>query len=247
VTAVLLVHSGGFSSRQWRNLAEVLAKTYRVILPDLLGYGAAGAWPSGTPFHFSQDVALLESLLDEPAHLVGHSYGGFLALKVALARPDAVRSLALYEPVAFGILDEPKDAELRAVLGRVKPRYEPDASGVDEAWLAEFVEFWNGAGAWSALPEDTRRGFRAVGWKVYQEVATLLADTTDRATYARVTAPTLLLGGDRSPLPERRVVEKLAAALPHTKLQIFAGVGHMGPITHASQVNAAILAHLSGA
>jgi len=244
---VLLVHSGGFTSRQWRKLAAALESTHQVLAPDLIGYGASGTWPPGVPFHFRQDVALLASLLDDghgPVHVVGHSYGGFLALQLALARPDAVRSLALYEPVAFGILDEPRDEDAHRLLARVEAHYDLGADGVDEAWLAQFVDWWNGPGAWAGLGEATRTSFREVGWKLYQEVITLMADRTDRAIYGTIGAPTLLLGGELSPLPERRVLEKLAAALPGATLQMFAGVGHMGPITHATAVNAAIVAHI---
>src|SRR5437870_2621427 len=99
-TRVLLVHSGGFTSRQWRRLAEDLAKDHEVLAPDLIGYGAE-KWPIGEPFHFDRDVERLAALLgDEPAHLVGHSYGGLLVLQLALARP--ARSIAVFEPVTFG-------------------------------------------------------------------------------------------------------------------------------------------------
>lgn len=243
---VLLIHSGGFTSRQWRKLAEVLASRFRVLAPDLLGYGEQ-PWPVGEPFHFRQDLAFLESLLDadgEPAHLVGHSYGGFLALQLALKRPDLVLSIAAYEPVAFGILDEVEDADARAALDLVRREWVPDASGADEAWLREFVDWWNGAGAWQRLNEETRAAFCGVGWKVFQEVLSLTADRTDRATYATIDVPTLVLGGSESPMTERRVVEKLGAVLPHATAKFFPGVGHMGPISHASLVNAAIAAHL---
>ncbi|MDB4955747.1 MAG: alpha/beta hydrolase fold protein [Myxococcales bacterium] len=236
----ILIHSGGFSSRQWRRLAEGLAPTHEVIAPDLIGYGAARAWPTGKPFHFRQDVAALESLLDEPAHLVGHSYGGLIALHLALARPAAIRSLALYEPVAFGVLDEPADHEAREALDVVSRDF-----GDGEAWLAQFVNWWNGPNAWAALPAETQASFRAVGWKLFQEVITLMEDPTDRATYATIAAPTLLLGGERSPFPEKRVLEKLAAALPSAELRWFPDAGHMGPITHSPRVNAAILAHIA--
>jgi pimeloyl-ACP methyl ester carboxylesterase len=244
---VMLVHSGGFTSRQWRKLGEALAPRYHVLAPDLLGYGEAGPWPDGAPFHFRQDLAFLESLLEpagEPAHLVGHSYGGFLALQLALKRPELVRSLALYEPVAFGILDEVEDADARAPLALVKREWEPDESGADSAWLEGFVDWWNGAGAWARLPEETRGAFRAMGWKVFQEVISLAADRTDRATYATITVPTLVLGGEATPLTERRVVEKLGASLPHARARFFPGVGHMGPISHAPLVNAAIVEHV---
>jgi pimeloyl-ACP methyl ester carboxylesterase len=233
---VLLIHSGGFTSRQWRKLGEALAPDYDVIAPDLLGYGASGAWPVGEPFHFRQDLEFLQSLLGEPAHLVGHSYGGFLALQLALARPELVRSIAVYDPVAFGVLDRP--------IGELLKRWEPDASGIDEGWLQEFVDWWNGGGAWGRLPEETRNAFRSVGWKLHQEVVTLAADRTSRAAYATITAPTLLLGGATSPALERQVVEALAGALPNARMKIVDGAGHMGPITHAGAVNGAIIEHL---
>jgi len=85
---------------------------------------------------------------------------------------------------------------------------------------------------------------RTMGWKVVQEVMSLAADRTDGATYATIAAPTLILGGATSPLAERRVVEKLGAALPNATAQLIPGVGHMGPISHAALVNEAIAAHL---
>jgi pimeloyl-ACP methyl ester carboxylesterase len=247
---VLLVHSGGFTSRQWRKLAELLAPNFDVLAPDLIGYGESGPWPDGEPFHFRQDVAFLESMLDArggAAHLVGHSYGGFLALQLALKRPELVRSIAAYEPVAFGILDEVEDADAIGALRLVRQEWHPDASGADEGWLRDFVDWWNGAGAWQKLAEETRASMRGVGWKVFQEVITLAADRTDRATYASITVPALFLGGERSPLTERRVVEKLGAALPRGTSHIFPGLGHMAPISHAALINEAIAAHVTAA
>ena len=240
---VLLIHSGGFTSRQWRKLAETLAPSFDVLTPDLLGYGRSGAWPDGEPFHFRQDLELLETLLrdvETPVHVGGHSYGGFLALQLALQRPELVRSIAVYEPVAFGILDEVADADARAGLATVRREWLPDASRTDEAWLSAFVEWWNGAGAWQRLPEETRAAFRGVGWKLFQEVMTLGVDATDEAAYARITVPTLVMGGTLSPLTERRVVEKLGAALPNASARFFDGVGHMAPVSHAAMVNAAM-------
>jgi pimeloyl-ACP methyl ester carboxylesterase len=243
----LLLHSGGFTSRQWRKLADVLAGDFEVLAPDLLGYGEAGPWPNGVPFHFRQDLDFVESLLgegDDRVHLVGHSYGGFLALQLALRRPEHVGSIAVFDPVAFGILDEVEDADALAVLALVKRTWDPDAGGADEDWLRAFVDWWNGTGAWDRVGEETRRAFRAMGWKVFQEVLSLVDDRTDRATYATITAPTLILAGANSPLAERRVVEKLGAALPRGTARFLEGVGHMGPISHAALVNEAIVAHL---
>ena len=242
---VVLLHSGGGSSRQWRRLRESLLTTHRVLAPDLLGYGASGTWPDGVPFHFRTDVAAIVALLetvDRPAHLVGHSYGGLLALHAALARP--ARSLTLYEPVAFGVLDRTEDRAAVDELARMRMTYTADTSGADEPWLNDFVDWWNGPGAWAAMSNEARAGFRSVGWKLAQEVFSLVSDRTDISSFRRIAAPTLLLGGERSPATEKRVLERLAAGLPHATLQQFPGLGHMGPISHAALVNDAICAHI---
>ena len=245
MTRALLVHSGGLSARQWRRLGEALAPTCEVIAPELLGYGGI-AWPVGEPFHFRQDVDALAQRLGagESAHVVGHSYGGFLALQLALAHPECVRSLALYEPVAFGVLDGAAAADVdarRALAGFAPYRAGPDP---DEAWLASFVDWWNGPGAWAALAEPVRASFRAVAWKLSEEVRSLVADRTPAATYATITVPTLLLGGMRSPAAEQRTLARLAAVMPRATLTLFPELGHMGPITHAALVDAAIVAHI---
>jgi pimeloyl-ACP methyl ester carboxylesterase len=241
---VICLHSGGLSSRQWSRLAGMLATTHRAIVPDLIGYGRSGAWPAGEPFHYQADVDAVLALartLDQPAHVVGHSYGGFLAMHIARAIP--VRSLALYEPVTFSVLDPARDAAALAAL-YIKSAWEPDASGVDERWFTSFIDWWNGAGAWQALPADTANAFRAVGWKLYEEVRTLSADTTGAAKFAEVTAPALIMGGGKSPMTERRVCERLAETLPAGELKMFDAAGHMGPISHHAAVNRAILDHI---
>ena len=232
---VVLVHSGGLSSRQWRKLTRALEGHHRVIAPDLLGYGITGAWPNGKDFHFAEDVGALQELVvgqPEPVDLVGHSYGGFLALQVALVVPARIRTLSLYEPVAFAALRE----EERSLLPAMTP-----FEGTGEAWLEHFLDAWNGPGAWASMSDDAKQPFRDVAWKLSREVVTL---AEDRSRYEAIQIPTLLLGGERSPEFERRTLQRLHEAIAGSKLAMIPGAGHMGPITHGDAVNQAIVAHL---
>jgi pimeloyl-ACP methyl ester carboxylesterase len=231
----VLVHSGGLSSRQWKKLTRALEGSRRVIAPDLLGYGLTGAWPANEDFHFRQDVAALQALvtsLDEPVDLVGHSYGGFLALQVALAIPDRVRTLSLYEPVAFAVLRD----EERSLLPTIAA-FEGDG----ESWLEAFVDGWNGPGAWAAMTNDAKQPFRDVAWKLSREVVTLADDHSD---YSAIAVPTLLMGGQRTPEFEKRTLQRLHETIAGSKLRMVPGAGHMGPITHGDAVNGAIAAHI---
>ncbi len=248
---VVALHSGGMSSRQWRSLTERLSPGRRVIAPDFLGSGANPPWPAGEEFHFQRDVELIGERLraiGEPVDLVGHSYGGFVALQLLREHGAEVRSVAVYDPVAFGVLRAPvEDAEGLADLARAEedPVFFDDRTGGQEPWFRAFVDYWNGKGAWDALPPASRAQFLKVGRKVYFEVRSLVPDRTPASAYASFAGPVLLLSGERSPAAARRVTSILAGALPAAKLVTVEGAGHMGPLTHASVVNEAIAAHLA--
>ena len=251
-TPVLLLHSGGLSSRQWGRLAQQLASEHRVLAADFIGYGASSPWPREEEFHFILDLLAIEALLDalsEPAHLVGHSYGGFIALLVALHRRHMVRSLAVFEPVAFGVLHSTDDKAARASFedaGVEGALLSPELGG-EEPWLRSFVDYWSGRGAWDSLPEHVRASFRAAGWKLFGEVRSLILDRTPHQAYATVAVETLLLSGETSPLAARHVVSHLAAAIPGARAETLAGTGHMAPVTHAEQVNRLIADHIAQA
>ena len=238
---VVLIHSSGMSSRQWRKLVEHLSASHRVVAPDLLGSGNNPPRTDDPAFQIDDDLDALDAWVTGvggPVHLVGHSYGGLLALLLARRDPTRVRSLTVYDPVAYGVLGGTDTDETDAVLR--------DASlGGGDRWFEAFVDYWNGPGAWRALPGPTRDGFLRVGRKVFREVCALLDDRTPASAYAGITAPTLLLSGEHTPRAARRVAAILAGALPSAQHEVVAGAGHMGPLTHAGTVNARIGAHLT--
>lgn len=237
------------SSRQWNKLAERLAPTHRVIAPDFIGSGAEPRWPLEQRFHFRLDVErIVERIraLDEPVHLVGHSYGGFVALQVAQQIPAHIRTLAAYDPVAFGVIRAAHDAIGLADLQRAETSdvFNDIEHGGDDAWFDVFVDYWNGPGSWRAMPQPAREAFLAVGRKVFWEVHSLMHDQTPVEAYANLTAPALFLTGEKTPAAAQRVVALLAASLPNARAISIPGAGHMGPLTHHKLVNDALAAHV---
>ncbi len=245
---VVLVHSSGMGARQWRRLADSLAPTHRVLVPDLVGYGESSRVALGERVPFAIDQLGLERLVDQlgaPVHLIGHSYGGLLALLVALHRPALVRSVAAYEPVAFGVLRSLEDAEALASLPGAEATPWPDTAEALERWLEGFIAYWNGPGAWQMLPEPVRETFRRAGPKVVSEVRTLGEDRTPHDAYATLEMPVLLLGGETSTLAAERVLSALEAHIPRVTRERIAGAGHMGPLTHTAAVTTHLVAHLA--
>jgi pimeloyl-ACP methyl ester carboxylesterase len=243
----LLLHSSGLSGRQWRRLAsELVTSGKRAIVPDLTGHGRSEPWLEPLPFSFRTDVLRVTEILRAaaPAHVVGHSYGALLALHVALASPGSVRSLSLFDPVTFGVLDRAKDQDARAILASLDLTWGPAAAD-RERFLAGFVDFWGGAGAWLSLREEARAEFRRVGWVVREGVRSLTEDTTPAEAYAIFRFPVSLVTGELSPLPAQRVIERLAEAIPGAHVTAIPGAGHMGPMTHADAVNRTLLEGLA--
>lgn len=240
---VVLLHSGGMSSRQWGRLIPRLSPRFRTLALDFLGYAASA--PASDAFTIQDDIdaalQLIDSL-DEPPHLIGHSYGGLVALSVARARP--LRTLTVCEPVAFGVLHSTNDAEGLADLAAYGTSSTFGVSPGSEAWLTRFIEYWNGPGAWDALPAPTREAFVRVGKKVYQEVAGILDERTPHDAYRALAMPTLIVRGERTTKASQRVCAILAATIPRAELHVVEGAGHMAPLTHADRVNALIEAFL---
>lgn len=244
---LLCLHSSGSSGRQWAALRPLLAPRLQVLSPDLLGYGAAAQWPAGQTVSLDEEAERLRPLLGTGAHLFGHSYGGAVALQMALRWPRQVKSLTLFEPVRFALLrHDPATAAAAEAIVAVGRRIGMEAmSGALHAAARRFVDYWSGDGAWSALAAPRRDALAARMPKVRAEFEALFADPVPASAYRTLHMPVHLMGADRSPLPARQVLALLSGVLPQASGVTLRGVGHMAPVTHPGRVAAHLPAWLS--
>ena len=245
--AVVCLHSSGSSSAQWKSLTARLARDHRVIAPDFFGHGRSpGADVSG-PTILEQDAAQVASIAaaNEGVHLVGHSYGAAVALRVALAHPALVRSLVLYEPVVFGALT--------AKSGHASLWQEITQAGRTIVLHAQmrrllaaakcFVDYWSGAGSWLAMGA-ARQSAIALRLPAVAEHFRAIFGWQPLAALRDLQAPVLLMHGERTRRVTQAVVAQLAETLPQVIQARVRGAGHMGPVTHADAVNAGVLRFL---
>ncbi|HET9207211.1 MAG TPA: alpha/beta hydrolase, partial [Burkholderiaceae bacterium] len=164
---VLLLHSSVSGNRQWRKLAGSLSERFRVIAPNLLGYGETTPW-HGQRAQTLPDAAQVVMTLcdalafDEPLRVVGHSFGGAVALWSAHVLGDRVSHLALYEPMLPGLLP----AGGRHEAARETERLYADVKQLSARgeWMAlaeRFTDYFNGDGAWDATPPERRESVAA--------------------------------------------------------------------------------------
>ena len=242
---VVCLHSNASQSGQWRELMQTLAPTFHVLAADSYGAGKSPAWQSNRAVTLRDEVALLEPVFaraGDPFVLVGHSYGAAVALIAALSQPHRVRALALYEPTLFGLLDAkapaPNEVDaIRQVFARVAAAADAgDANGAG----ARFIDYWSGAGAWDRIADTRKTPIADSVLNIRAWVNALFNEPTPLAAFSRLDIPVLYMMGKDSPAPSRSVGRLLTQVLPQVELVEFEGVGHMGPITDAEQINESI-------
>jgi pimeloyl-ACP methyl ester carboxylesterase len=249
----IALHCSGADASQWRYLAEALGGCYEVLAPEHYGCESSGPWTGEHAFTLADEAARAIALLDESeekVHLVGHSYGGGVALHVALSRPNRIASMALYEPSAFHLLrqmGEPGStafAEIAAVAHRISTGV---VAGDYRGAVASFVDYWNGPGAWSAMRPTVQNGLIRWAPKGPLDFRALIEEPTPAGAYRALTFPVLILRGEHAPMPTRVIAEGLPELLPNGRLIVVSGAGHMGPLTNALEVSRLIAQHINAA
>lgn len=240
---LICLHSSGATSRQWDAYRATLGQRYELHTPELIGYAGTTRWPTGKPASLDDEARQLPALLGlDGAHLFGHSYGGAVALQVALRWPERVKSLTLYEPVRFNLLMQHADTlgTGETIIGVGRRIGLQVLSGRLHAAAADFVDYWSGSGSWQRLHSARQDALAARMPKVQAEFEALFADRVPAAAYNELRMPVTLIGGTRSPLPARQVQELLARELPNCRSLRLQGLGHMGPVQDPRRVLSAI-------
>ncbi|HET9023180.1 MAG TPA: alpha/beta fold hydrolase [Burkholderiaceae bacterium] len=241
---VVCLHSSGSSSGQWRRLIESAQADYSFVAFDLHGHGRSPDYAGDRYALRSESDAVLQGLplSNAPVHLVGHSYGGAVAIDLAVRHPGRFASVTVFEPVLFALLDR-ASAEFGEITSVGFDIIGAARAGELRAASAIFIDYWNGTGAWRGLPVEQQERVRARIHAIARHFEALFADPLPLERLRALRVPTRVLLGDRSPAPARAVGRHLGA-LSFVTTEVLPGLAHMGPVTHPALVNALITGHL---
>ncbi|MFD6281208.1 alpha/beta fold hydrolase [Streptomyces sp. NPDC060209] len=223
---LVLLHGGFCTNDTWGAQRADLAAEYRVFLPERRAHGHTPDVPGALSYQDMADdtVAFLETVVGGPAHLVGWSDGGVVALLVAMARPDLVR-----KAVVIGANFRPSSECFvePAMVDAMTP------GGADLTFFREMYE---------AVAPDGADHWPVVAAKVIDMWRTQPTLTT--GDLARVEAPVLIMVGDDDMMTLEHTTA-LYRAIPGAQLAVVPGASHLVPLEKPALVNRLILDHFA--
>lgn len=236
----LLIHGSLVDHRSWDAIVAPLAQNLEVLAYDRRGYGKSRGPIRAHPVRDDAgDLAvLLEQINLYPVHVIAHSYGGAVAFRLALERPEMVRSLAVHETPFVGLLeDDPVTAgEARRLILGIRTTQNLILAQELPAAVAGIVEAFSvEGGAWDRLRPETQREFIRNAPRWNEEFGDPEAIRPDRRGLADLLVPVLLTSGERSPPFLRRVNAALAASLRNASLLTIPDAGHVPHVTAPHQ------------
>ncbi len=239
---VILLHGLGSCGEDWMLQIPVLEGDYRVLTPDLRGHGQSSlgaGWP--TVADMARDVGdLLDALQAGPAHVVGLSLGGAVALQLAVDRPDQVRSLAAVNTFArlrTGLKGLPR------VLGRIALVLIGDMKRVGQLVAAGIFP----RPEQQALREIAAARIAANPRSAYLRVLWAVMRFDLRPRLAEVRAPTLVVAGEADTTVPMQAKRELARRIAGARLAVVPNSGHVTPLDAPQAFNSLLLEFLAGA
>lgn len=228
VPTVVLLHATLSSALQLRPLARRLESDARVLVPDRRGSGRSGmAVPAPLPLarHVADALEVLDRSGIERAVVVGHSFGGVVALELGARHPDRVAGLLAWEPPYLAVAPAPVREAMAALAERTAAAHAAEGPA---AAARLFLDRVAGEGAWDALHPRQREAIGVAGDGVLADISMpdLFADGL-----ARIDAPAVLATGELSAPFYHPIAAAVAARIPDARLVRLPGLRHPAPIT----------------
>ena len=247
---VVLVPGSCSTGAVWRPMIAAWGGQFRCVTTSLLGYGGTAERRTACDPSIFHEVAVLESVIRRAAgrvHLVGHSFGGLVALAVALRNQVPLASLTVVEVPAAELLREREEHQHYAAFRRMTEAYFTAFHGGDSEAIAAMIDFYGGAGTYASWPPRVRAYAVQTTAVNILDWASAYGFPLSAASLATIEIPVLVIRGSMSHPAVQRANALLSERLGRAKLATVEGAAHFVTATHAAQVARLIALHAQGA
>lgn len=248
---VVLLPPGASPASAWRRIMAGLVEAgFACVAINPSGYGETESFAGDRPMRLADEAAAALALLGAPAgdvHLVGHSYGGAVALHMALADPDRFASLTLLEPAAYPMLRQAGEHGLHDEVEAVNQTFIARVGEGERARaLRDYIDYYNlGDGAWDALAEEAKTALLGRAETIAAALTAVHASDDRLADIAHIAAPILVAAGAETDPVHAGLAAVIAKQANGAPPALIAEAGHMAAQTHPAAFAELLLAHIS--
>jgi pimeloyl-ACP methyl ester carboxylesterase len=240
----VFLHSGVGSAGEWKQVFSLWPQGYRLVAIEAYRDGTGpGVSERRSLDDYADHVYAVAEHVGRSVCLVGFSWGGATALRVAAEAPELVDSLAVIEPEAYALL-RTQDADAYSQICGLRDRWRAHVrAGRWYEAFEEFVDFYNGPGSFGSWPSPRRESFLAAQqtrgdlWDVLFDEGRLKPDAL-----ATVTASVHVVEGSQTTAVDHAICDVVHRHLPRARHTLIEGAGHMMPLTHPEPLTRALLA-----
>jgi pimeloyl-ACP methyl ester carboxylesterase len=233
--AVLFLPGSYSTLAAWRPMLRLLPPGMRFVSTSLCGYG--GTHDPRTPddfaiTHLVDQVRALAGHIGQPLHLVGHSFGGTVALAAALSETVRVASLALFEANPMPLVRDTDGGQIYRDTVHMSQAFAAAVQASEPDAPRRVIDFWGGTGAYARMPESVQAYCRQTAAVNVLDWQTDLSMPVTAQDLARLSCPVLLVRGEHANAAMVQVTEVLRHALPNVQPAVVADAGHFLVTTH---------------
>ncbi len=240
---IVLVPGSCSTGAAWRPVIANWDGQFRCITTSLLGYGQTTERRTADDPDIFHEAEMLEAVIGKagsPVHLVGHSFGGLVALVVALRGRALLASLTIVEAPAIELLRERSEDRHYDAFRELTGRYFSDFEAGNSEAIAAMIDFYGGTGTYASWPPRVKAYAVETTPVNILDWASAFGFALSEAMLAALAIPTLVLrGGDSHPAMQR-ANELLATSIEGASLQTIAGAAHFMIATHPGDVARAV-------
>lgn len=227
------------------------AGDFHVIAVNLFGYGKTRPWnESGNSQRLEDQPRLIEPFLPtngKQMSIVGHSFGGSVAMKAAALFKTYVRRLVLVEPNPFYLLKQHgRMAAYREAVALRDLIKEHGQAGTWEIAAEKFADYWTGAGSWSAMPDDRKRKFSQALKPNFHEWDAVMNEETSLLEWKRdLPSKTTVISAADTVRSIDEMHNLFSESVSGWRFERIDRGGHMADMSKPDQVNPMVIAALS--
>jgi pimeloyl-ACP methyl ester carboxylesterase len=240
---IALVPGSCSTGAAWRPVIAAWEGQFRCVTTSLLGYGQTAERRTAQDPGISHEAEILESVIRKaggPVHLVGHSFGGLVALAVALRNRVDLASLSIVEAPAVELLRDSNEDRHYHAFRQMTQAYFADFENGNEKAIASMIDFYGGGGSFASWPPRVRAYAVETTPVNILDWASAYGFPLSAASLAAVKVPTLVLRGAASHPAIQRANELLGTHIKDASLITIPGAAHFMIATHAADVARAV-------